>query len=558
MNVETVNSSYIFDTQSVKGCQSPLSAAIKGNCLQFVNDIFEKSAGNKIVGKVKIKDLADNVHQGVIIRKNSEETGNFSDSEIYTLNINGTEKGRITLFENNKHGYLVVNALNANDFGEGDYKGIGTELLKIAAQRSMDKGFGGKLALVATGEKSPVAFYYKNNFKLIPSHDDKEDAKTLAIIDYAVRNNVSPDNVLNFPNSVSMMLDKEGAQALLCGERLYEKSVPVYAGAPSFTGRLQSDCKISDEINLSVAKSLPKVRCNYVKNIPLKDVNGKNIDGFIFQNKKHPEWYYACVAQDKEFKKLCEMSVFDRENHIFVNSLNGQNNDGIYKGAGTGLIKLAVELSREKGYDGRVELLATGSLPFYYKNNFRVVEKPSEAFQIFAGCSGFSERLSMDALIDYFARGNSDFHKIWPSAWEKPEMKLDKNAADALMSGKRLYEDNKSETMYNANIIYDRAGQKHLVDADVVFCEVPSIDEPGKCVIQLVQKGNKYIQWLASAEIDMVNDEKGCKFINIDKINFDDRLITSKGADAEKAIKEELLKAVKIKAEELGVNVNAE
>ncbi len=61
--------------------------------------------------------------------------------------------------------YLFINRLNSNK----QYKGIGTELVKIAIKESQRRGMGGRVCLNATTTNanlgSPVPFYYKMGFE---------------------------------------------------------------------------------------------------------------------------------------------------------------------------------------------------------------------------------------------------------------------------------------------------------------------------------------------------------------------------------------------------------
>lgn len=562
MDIDIPSSVYSLNTPDIR-VKSPLHTMLpKAGFLQFFNDVFEKSKGNEIIDRVPIKDLAGYEHQGVVIRRKNEEAGNFSNSEIYSLNINGAEKGRITISDNDKRGFVIVETLCANKEGSKEFKGVGTELLKVAVKRSLDKGFGGRLALIAAHKNNPVGFYYKNNFRFYSKSDDKS-AELLPVVDYAVRHNIPPDSIEGFPNAIPMELDEIGAKALLNDVRLYEHSRPLMPkglakNGISFGGSVKSKGDNFDKIEITVPASEhreAKAECTFLENITLKDIKGNNVNALLLQNKADKNNYYVAIKKDNEYKGLCRMHISDTNDFIFIDSLYGQNNEGEYKGAGTELIKYAVNLSRQKGHNGRIRLLAAGSFPFCYKNNFRIADPLSSAYRYISDFNDFDNRASMDALMNCAARSNSGCTFDWPLTWEKPELELTEDAADALMRGERLYLDDEYETMYKGDIVYNDGKYKRLLRGDMIFCKAMSSNGAEKYVVQFVQKNDTMMQWLGSAEISMVEDDFGDKYMDIDIINLNDTVVSYKGDDAIKAIKEELLKAAKIKADEFGVMV---
>lgn len=222
--MQPIISRFIFPAKLQYQKAAPVSFRGNSPYLKLFCDIYEKSKNNVEIKSFSFADKFDNPLKAVIYdEKLSKEAAEFygEDSKKFVARLNGENIGHLTLSNHYKEDCLVIQELFTKKDKKG-YKGIGTELLKLAVLESQKRGFEGKIKLTASNEPPPFVFYYKNNF--LP---DKKDAQYLAAIDYAARNNIDISKLLNGITSISMSLSKEGAQALLKGERLYEKRMPV-------------------------------------------------------------------------------------------------------------------------------------------------------------------------------------------------------------------------------------------------------------------------------------------------------------------------------------------
>ena len=129
------------------------------------------------------------------------------------------------------------------------------------------------------------------------------------------------------------------------------------------------------------------------------------IKGFIIKDLDNGQ-YYACAGDEA----LCKMRLSKEDGYIYIDELFGQNNRGEYKGMGTELVKLAIDFSKKEGCKGEVFVVATGSFPFYYKNNFRISNYKQNA-------------LIQNAILDYLSRNNIEAYRLWPT-WLIPLMEL--------------------------------------------------------------------------------------------------------------------------------------
>lgn len=277
----------------------------------------------------------------------------------------------------------------------------------------------------------------------------------------------------------------------------------------------------------------PDIRGRLVKNITLKNTEGKPIPGFIIQEIEDANSYYACT----EKCALCEMSAVRAHptgvGYIYINSLYGQNNKGDIRGAGTELIKFAIQKSKDMGCDGRVELCMAGSLPFYFKNNFR------------AG-KGYVRHAAMDAFFDYITRHNLDKAHIHTEA-ESPTLILDEKGAEALLLGVRFFDKSKSETMYSKTIeCTGKNGKTHRMDVIIDFSDLSDTEPEGNTfVIQAISKDLGRFYQAASLEMQLLEDENGKKFFEAKNLN-----IEKMGQTLEMALIEEMFKAAETKAKE--------
>jgi len=273
-----------------------------------------------------------------------------------------------------------------------------------------------------------------------------------------------------------------------------------------------------------------------VKSIPLKDASGRNIKGFIIQKTGTENCFYACTKENA----LCRMEMVTKNKpyggYIYIDALFGQGNDGKIKGAGTELLKFAAQKSMDKGFEGRLELTMAGSSPFYYKNNFRTGR-------------GYPEHLRMDAVLDYTKRHNLPKTAVWDKSIDSsPVMILDERGAKALLEGRRLCDEEKSETMYGKKITYGSKGKTFEVTVDIDFCDFSKSDpEQNAYVIQAVLKKEDFYMQLAALEMRLSEDGDGKKFLDIKNIYTNDM-----DKSLKKTVLKELFKAAKTKADELG------
>lgn len=170
-----------------------------------------------------IKDLEGNEIKAIIIEEPYDDNTGFfgSDPKKFTLFADNKKLAyAISYNGDKKYGGMFVKELFGEENYQRHYKGIGTELLKCLVKESKKQGNKGKIFLNASHIPAPFVFYYKNNFQVSGNRTKQHNAT----IDYAARNNIPISSLLpNWFSSLSMVLDEKGANALLKGERLYEK-----------------------------------------------------------------------------------------------------------------------------------------------------------------------------------------------------------------------------------------------------------------------------------------------------------------------------------------------
>ncbi len=129
-----------------------------------------------------IKDV-ETLYKTCIIKKKSlplKKEDKYCETEIYkTLQKDTFEK-----YEMRKDGKLIgdieievnkdsVFVINLESYCRHKYKGIGTNLLQVAVERSMDKGNRGVVTLNADKlhkmQQNPKGFYEKMDFKELPA-----------------------------------------------------------------------------------------------------------------------------------------------------------------------------------------------------------------------------------------------------------------------------------------------------------------------------------------------------------------------------------------------------
>ncbi len=166
------------------------------------------------VKNVTIKDSKGKNTKAFIIQE-------VKDGNCYYLCTDKEALCRMEIREKNSPcgGYIYINALYGQS-NDDRYKGAGTELIKFAAQKSRDAGFGGRLQLCMAGS---FPFYFKNNFRTgrgYPDHTRKD-----AYLDYMTRKNLSQDDIYKKDwDGITVILDETGARALLDDKRFFDKS----------------------------------------------------------------------------------------------------------------------------------------------------------------------------------------------------------------------------------------------------------------------------------------------------------------------------------------------
>lgn len=108
--------------------------------------------------------------------------------------------------------------------------GAGTELLKYAATKSLERGYGGRINLCMAGSQP---FYRKCNFKLGKSPSEYDPALD-AVFDFSARTNGKYTMGFSSRQTLFAFLDEEGAMALLENKRLFLKPDSKIMGEKTF------------------------------------------------------------------------------------------------------------------------------------------------------------------------------------------------------------------------------------------------------------------------------------------------------------------------------------
>lgn len=212
-----------------------------------------------------------------------------------------------------------------------------------------------------------------------------------------------------------------------------------------------------------------------VKDVVFKDRENNPVCGFLMQDINDKNQYFAAAKGENQ----CRMLISEEENCIFVEELYGKNNHGEIKGAGSELLKYAVEKSLILGHGGKVELQMAGSLPFYFKNNFRLSNKRYRYANI------------QNAAIDYITRTKTEKNKLWHADWSTPIITLTPRNAQKLLSGERISDKSKSQILYSSLI--DTEKRKYEIDMD--FCDLEDC-----FVLQMINKKAKSCAQMATLE----------------------------------------------------------
>jgi len=273
-----------------------------------------------------------------------------------------------------------------------------------------------------------------------------------------------------------------------------------------------------------------------IKNIKLKDKTGKKVPAYILESTKTQNEYYAATKDEV----LCRMNISDLDGSISVNALYGQANNGKYEGAGTELLKFAVQKSKASGKGGRLELTVGGSVKFYYKNNFRQTPRSRNY-------------LRENAALDFITRENLYADDVWNKFWNTPYVVLEEKEAEALLAGERLYKKSHSEYMGEREIEYERKGEKRKMTVGIDFADLSNCTvTDGVFVAQAYKKNVKKSEYgdniqmrpVANIEMRLLEDENGDKYLHLDTFNM--------GYTADEAVMNVLLDVTKEKSKELG------
>lgn len=269
----------------------------------------------------------------------------------------------------------------------------------------------------------------------------------------------------------------------------------------------------------------------------LKDMLDNPIPAVILQDKYFKKTFYACAKEGEEYKGLVRMSFEDEEDrgngeHLYISALFGNPENRKYTGAGSELIKLAAKESVKKGYGGRIELVMTGSFPFYHKNNFKT-----------QGDSLIEKKAA--ALVDYAARHNLN-PSLYPiEGWEQ-EMRLDEDGAKALLCGRKYFDESISETLYHFSHIYTKIdGEKAETSGIIDFSDLRYGKEDGEFALQYLE-GDAF-DLKQTAIMTMISDagKKTLTIENFDCIPPSDDIKN----ESKKSIEEEFIKILKRKFE---------
>ncbi len=272
-----------------------------------------------------------------------------------------------------------------------------------------------------------------------------------------------------------------------------------------------------------------KIKCRPVKSVYLKDTDGNDVKALLVKNTAAKSQYF--IVKDDE--TLCRIFFSDNGENIYVYDLQGQNNKGKYKGAGCELVKVAVNESIKSGYKGKLNACMADSLPFYFKNNFRILN----------GASALKE----NAFIDYMTRHPEfDTEDFMANMWSIPNGEcLDEKGASALLENKRFINNSASETMYETTFKNDKG---EIIKADVDFCDFSNdLSVGGSYIIQIINKEGKNgctFPQIAHVEYDLLPDG------DADIVDFEIRV---RDEALKEQVKAELLNALKIKTEQKSI-----
>ena len=288
-----------------------------------------------------------------------------------------------------------------------------------------------------------------------------------------------------------------------------------------------SQIKNQNRLNFCALRSLTKdtFETSTIKTAVIEDVKGNKIKAAIKEEKdktnlsdKNPKTISINIGD----KKLGHAVMYDtkQKDALYLKELYTEENFARhYIGAGTELLKCAVEESKKRGYSGRITLCAENSPPpfvFYYKNNFTAAPEVS----------------LYNAAIDYAARNNIPVEKLLPEGLLSLDMELDEKGAEALLEGERLFEERMFKTIAKTNI-----GGK-LYEAN--FIE----SQNGDFYLQILNNSSASRKQPWSAKGEIAQSKDGAKYVRIYCID---------DIYADKKVKEFAKNSIKILANNLGI-----
>ena len=175
------------------------------------------------------------------------------------------------------------------------------------------------------------------------------------------------------------------------------------------------------------------------KNVTLSDVNGNEVKAQLIEQPKFRKKtdYYGPTTKayciKKGLKNLGYIIFADSSTKdcIMIHELfTHEHASRTYKGAGTELLKAAVQESFNRGYNGRAVVFAAHNPPpyvFYYKNNFRP----------------YMHQTKYIPLLDFAAsHPDVNIRHLMPNV-NSLYMRIDEDGARALINGIQLYKFNK-------------------------------------------------------------------------------------------------------------------
>ncbi len=177
------------------------------------------------------------------------------------------------------------------------------------------------------------------------------------------------------------------------------------------------------------------------KTVQVKNRAGKKVDAVIVDKKPKTkteieEGYGSSIiyAEGMPAGSVQYMNSYN-DSDIYIGKLNTKEyKKGRYRGLGTELIKHVAQMSKERGFEGKISVTASNNpepFVFYYKNNFKPLHKPTK----------------LCPAIEYAARKNIPIEKVLPNQ-KGINMILSENGANALLAGKRQMDDHKFITVY--------------------------------------------------------------------------------------------------------------